>query len=104
MNRDTDAIPQQSRSSQSRSADLTFGMYRRQDGQLAMGNKVVQIDENKSTLLVDGVKYKFTPGLVALIGLKRPRPIQWNSSDYKAYKELVAQTKVKSFTNRAGTA
>ena len=76
MNPDTDAIPQ-SRRSQSRSSDLTFGIYRRQDGQLAIGNKVVQIDENKSTLLVDGVKYKFTPDLVALIGLKRPRPMEF---------------------------
>ena len=55
-----------------------------------MGNKVVQINEDKSTLLVDGAKYKFTPGLVALIWLKRPRHIQWNSSDYKIYKSLVA--------------
>ena len=44
--------------------------------QLAMGNKVVQIDENKSTLLVDGVKNRFIPSLVALTWLKRPRPIQ----------------------------
>ena len=69
-----------------------------------MGNKVVQFDENKSTLLVDDVKYKFTPGIVALIGLKHPLPIQWNPSDYKAYNEIVAQTKVKSFPNKAGTA
>ena len=104
LNRDTDAIPQQSRSSQSRSSDLTFGIYRRQDGQLAMGNKVVPTDENKSTLFVDGTKYKLTPGFAALIWLKRPRPIQWNSSDYKACKEVVAQTTVKSFPNRTGTA
>ena len=50
LNRDTDAKPSQ----QKRSSDLTFGIYMRQDGQLAMGNKVVQIDENKTTLLVEG--------------------------------------------------
>ena len=55
-------------------------------------------------LFVDGTKYKLTPGLVALIGWKRPRANQWNSSDYKAYKEFITQTKVKSFLNRAGTA
>ena len=38
----------------------TFCIYRRQDGKLRMGNKVVQIDGDKSTLLVDGVEYKFT--------------------------------------------
>ena len=101
MNRDTDAEPT---SKQKKSSDFTFGIYRRQDGQLSMGNKVVQIDGNGKVLLVDGKKYKFTPGLTAFIGLKRPRPIQWNSSVYKASKELVAQTKVKSFPNMAGTA
>ena len=50
--------------------DFTFGIYRRQDGQLSMGNKVVQIDGNGKVLLVDGKKYKFTPGLTAFIGLK----------------------------------
>ena len=48
LNRDTDAIPQQSRSSQSRSSDLTFGIYRRQDGQLAMGTKPRSIQWNSS--------------------------------------------------------
>ena len=35
---------------------------------------------------------------------KHPRPTQYNSNDYKTYKSLVAQTKVKSFPNMAGTA
>ena len=39
-----------------------------------------------------------------LLVLKHPRPTQFNSNDYKAYKSLVTQTKVKSFPNRAGTA
>ena len=39
-----------------------------------------------------------------MIILKHPRPIQFNSSDYKAYKSLVAQTNVKPFPNRAGNA
>ena len=41
-------------------------------------------------------EYKITPGLEALIVLKHPQPTQFNSSDYKAYKSFVAQTKVKS--------
>ena len=36
--------------------------------------------------------------------LKHPPPTQYNSNDYKTYKSLVAQTKVKSFPNRTGTA
>ena len=39
-----------------------------------------------------------------LITNKHPRPDQWKTNDYKVYKSLVAQTKVKSFSNRAGTA
>ena len=36
--------------------------------------------------------------------LKHPRPTQYSSNDYKAYKSLVAQTKVTSFPNMVGTA
>ena len=39
-----------------------------------------------------------------MIALKYPRHIQWNSNDYKAYKSLVAQNKVKSQPNRIDTA
>ena len=73
-------------------------------GQLNMGNKVVQFDGNKKTLTVHDTEYKITPGLETLITLKDSRPTQFNSNDYKAYKSLVAQTKVKSFPNMAGTA
>ena len=54
--------------------------------------------------MVDDTDYKLTPGLLVLITNKHPRAGQWNSNDYKAYKSLVAQAKVKSFPNRAGTA
>ena len=47
---------------------------------------------------------KLTPRLKALIMLKHPRPLQFNSNDYQVYKSLVTQTKVNSFPNRAGTA
>ena len=56
------------------------------------------------TLLVDDTEYKLTPGLLVLITNKHSRAGQWNSNDYKEYKPLVAQTKVKSFPNRTGTA
>ena len=39
-----------------------------------------------------------------LITNKHPRPDQWKTNDYKVYKSLVAQTKVKSFPNWEGTA
>ena len=82
--------------------DVIFGIYTRQDGQLVMGYKIVQID--RKTLKVDGTEYQLKPGLRPLISRKYPRPGQWNSNDYLGNKELVAQTKVKSYPNRAGTA
>ena len=94
----------EARSPLSKNTDTAFGVYKRQDGQLIMGNKVVQFDGNKKTLTVDDTGYKLSPGLEALIMLKDPRPTQYNSNDYKAYKSVVAQTKVKSFPNMAGTA
>ena len=33
--------------------DTTYGLYMRGDGELVMGNKVVQVDENENTLTVD---------------------------------------------------
>ena len=69
-----------------------------------MGNNVMQFDGHKNTLTVDDTEYKLTPGLEALIMLKHQLPTKYNSNDYKAYESLVAQTKVKSFPNMAGTA
>ena len=97
--RATDAKPRPDKNT-----DTAFGIHKRQDGQLGMGNKVVQLGANGKTLLVDDTEYKLTPGLLLLITNKHQRPDQWNSNDYKTYKSLVAQTKVKSFPNRTGTA
>ena len=84
--------------------DSTIGLFQRQDGKLGMGNKVVRLGANGKALLVDNTEYKLTPGLFVLITNKHPRAGQWKTNDYKVYKLLVAQTKVKSFPNRAGTA
>ena len=80
----------------------TFGIYMRQDGKLAIGNEVVQINRNKRTLSVDDTEYDFTPGLHALIMSKHPLPTQYDSNDYRVYKSLCAQTNVRSFPNPAG--
>ena len=82
--------------------DTTFGIHRRQDGQLGIGNKVVRIDANGNTLSVDETGYKLTPDLFVLIIKKYSLSGQWNSNDYQVYKSLVAQTKIKSFPNRTG--
>ena len=65
-----------------------------------MGIKGVQLKRNN--LIVDDTEYKFTPGLRALITLKQPQSTQWNSNDYQAYKNIVAQTRVRSFPNKTG--
>ena len=85
-----------------RNTDTTFGIHRRPDGQLGIGNKVVRLGANGKTLSVDDTKYKLTPGLFVLITKKHTRASQWNSNDYQVYKSLIAQTKGKSFPNRTG--
>ena len=59
--------------------DTTFGIYRRKDGQLQMGNKIVQIEENDKIIIVAGTRYDFTPGLSAFITQKHPQVSMWSS-------------------------
>ena len=65
--------------------DTTFGIYRRKDGQLQIGNKIVEVDEHDKFLIVDGTRYDFTPGLWAFITQKHPQVSQWSSHDYRTY-------------------
>ena len=83
--------------------DTTFDIYSRKDGQLQMGNKIVEINENDKFLIVDGTKYDFTPGLWAFITQKHPQVSQWSSHDYRTYEALSAQTKVKPHPNPRGS-
>ena len=84
-----------------KNVDTTFGIYRRQDGQLQMGSEIVGVNEN--TLTVGDREY-LTPGHHTLIVQEHPTLNQWTSGDYKAYKSLAAQTKVKSHPNPRGVA
>ena len=88
-----------SRPARSKNTDTTFGLYKKH-GQLSMGNKVV----HRKTLTIVATEYKLTPCLLVLITNKHPRPGQWEPNDYKIYKSLVVQTKVKSFLNRTDDA
>ena len=85
-----------------KNVDNTFGIYRGIDGQLQMGSEV-EIDEHERVLTVDGRKYDFTTGLWAFIMQKHPQISQWPSRDYRTYKSLSAQTKVKSHPNQRGS-
>ena len=87
----------------SKNLDTTFGIYRRKDGQLQMRSEIVEIDENERFLIVDGRQYDFTPGLWAFIMQKHPQVSQWPSRNYRTYKSLSAQTKVKSHPNSRGS-
>ena len=87
-----------------KNVDTTFGIYRKGDGELVMGNKIVEIDDNKKTVTVDGREYDLTPGLKALIMQKHPLISHWPSSDYQVYKSLSAQTKVRPHPNPEGAA
>ena len=88
----------------SKIVDNTFGIYIRGDGKLVMGNKIVEIDENKKILTVDGREYDLTPGVRPIITKKHPQPSQWSFSDYQVYKSLCQQTKVRSHLNPEGAA
>ena len=44
----------------SKSVDTTFGLYRKQDGQLSMGNKAIQLHVNRKTLTKGDTEYKHT--------------------------------------------
>ena len=83
--------------------DTPFGIYRGKDGQLQMGSEIVEIDENERFLIVDGRKYDFTQGLWAFITQKHSQVSQWPSRDYRTYKSLSAQAKVKSHPNPRGS-
>ena len=87
-----------------KNVDTTLGIFRRQDGQLQMGSEIVKISESGTILNADGVEYDLTPGHHTLIVQKHPRPNQWTSGDYQAYKYLSIQTKVRSHPNPRGVA
>ena len=85
----------------SKNVNTTFGIYSRKDGQLQMGSEIVGVNEN--TLTVGDREYDLTPGLRAFIMQKHPQVSQWSSRDYRTYKSLAAQTKVKSHPNPRGS-
>ena len=79
--------------------DRTFGFYRREDGHLGMGDKVV-VDGDY--LYVEGETYHLTPGLQALITHKRPEREDYDDDDFTAYRALVSQTNAKTSTHLSG--
>ena len=83
----------------SENVDTTFGIYSRKDRQLQMGSEIVGVNQNT----VGDREYDLTPGLRAFIMQKHPQVSQWSSRDYRTYKSLATQTKVKSHPNPRGS-
>ena len=68
--------------------DRTFGFYRREDGQLVMGDTEVEV--NGDYLYVGDETHHYTPGLQALITHKRPKRKEYDDDDFAAYGALIA--------------
>ena len=72
-----------------------FAIQHVDDNKYEMGNKAVEIDE-KSDIIVDGVKYEGTTGLWALVIMNDPPESSHIHNDLHMYKDLVYQTNVMS--------
>ena len=79
-------------------APRLFGIRVTGDARNAMGNSIVHIEGN--TLKVEDKEYELTPGLRMLILYKKPRHQHYTSEDYSVYKAIVAQTRVRAYTNK----
>ena len=75
-----------------KSLDRYFGiLYNDKTGNHVMGDKIVNFGD-RGDIIVDGKRYKGTPGLWSLILLKRPT--DYTEEDMEEYKKLVEQTNV----------
>ena len=79
--------------------DVTFGIEKKTKWSTSYGKQSSTYQRKD----FDDKEYQLIPGLVGLIPQKHSRPPQYNDNDYKVYKSLDAQIKVKSSPNRAGT-
>ena len=73
--------------------DKYFAIQRMDDGRYMMGDKEIVVDK-QSNMHVDGVEYKGTPGLWALVMLAKPKYAEYTSDDFSRYGDLVKQTNV----------
>ena len=77
--------------------DRYFGIVRTKDGQYKMGNKIVDINGND--IIIEGTRYKGTPGLWTLIMFRKPNKTLYDKEDIDTYEKLVYQTNVISSPN-----
>ena len=69
--------------------DMYFGIQRDKDNNLIIGNKKIEIDEDRN-IYIDGNMYKATPGLWSLVMDISPK--NYTKEDWETYKKLAIQT------------
>lgn len=73
--------------------DKYFGIQYTRDGNLMMGDGKVTVDKS-SNIHVNGITYKGTPGLWALVMEATPKEDEYTVEDFTKYENLVFQTNV----------
>ena len=68
----------------------TYGV-RHENGKWIIGDSQFEI-ETDDTILINGKRYKGTPGLYELVFMKHPKENVFNDSDLKAYKDILRDT------------
>ena len=67
--------------------DLVYGVYFDENGTM-LGNKKFDVDTG-DTIIIDGVRYKGTPGLYELIFKKIPNDAIYTENDKQTYKHIL---------------
>ena len=77
----------------SREQDRYYGLQEQPNGEFRIGNKQIQIDEDRNITIEDGGEtYTGTPGLWALIIYNKPNENDYTKEDWENYKKLARET------------
>ena len=79
--------------------DLVYGVYFDENGTM-LGNKKFYVDTD-DTIIIDGVRYKGTPGLYELIFKKIPNDAIYTENDKQTYKHILLMTNAHRRDNDA---
>ncbi|KYN09375.1 hypothetical protein ALC57_18507 [Trachymyrmex cornetzi] len=79
--------------------DLVYGVYFYENGTM-LGNKKFNVDTD-DTIIIDGERYKGTPGLYELIFKKIPNDAIYTENDKQTYKHILLTTNAHRRDNNA---
>ncbi|KYN22394.1 hypothetical protein ALC57_05206 [Trachymyrmex cornetzi] len=79
--------------------DLVYGVYFDENGTM-LGNKKFDVDTD-DTIIIDGERYKGTPGLYKLIFKKIPNDAIYTENDKQMYKHILLTTNAHRRDNNA---